>query len=303
ALLLAGKFARGWAGYETRLRIEKDGVPPRPYAQLRWDGRSEVRGKRILLYPEQGLGDTIQFSLYATVLAERGAHVLLEVQPPLCAVLGTLAGVGTVFASGAAMPPFDLHAPLLSLPLALGTTLDTIPAKTPYIAADADKVAAWASRLGPRTRPRLGIAWSGSATHKNDRFRSARLADFAALGAGSIEIISLQKELPAHDAAAARTLRIAHFGDKLGDFSDTAALVANVDLVVSVDTSAAHLAGALGKEVWILLPFRGLDWRWLADRADSPWYPTARLFRQERDEPWSSVLARVAHEARRRFHF
>lgn len=298
ALLLAGDWARGWTGYETRLRNGSVQVPA--FTQPRWDGALSLRDRTILLHAEQGLGDTLQFSRYATLVAARGARVILDAQPPLQSLLAGLDGVAQVVARGSPLPSFDLHAPLLSLPLAFGTTLDTVPARVPYLAANPRGVAEWSARLGPRTRPRIGVAWSGSATHKNDSYRSAPLADMAPLAGLDVELVSLQKEVRPRDAEAARALGIRHFGEELTDFSATAALAANLDLVISVDTSVVHLAGALGREVWVLLPFRGLDWRWLLGRQDSPWYPTARLFRQDRHEAWAGMLHRVARALQER---
>ena len=195
-----------------------------------------------------------------------------------------------MIARGDRLPAFDLHCSLLSLPHAFRTTLETIPAQIPYVSAAPNRMKHWAEVLGDPERPRIGIVWAGSATNKNDHNRSAALADFAALRDLGAEFISLQKELRPADMPACEELGVRHFGTELTDFAETAALLANVDAVVSVDTSVAHLAGALGKDVWILLPFYGLDWRWLLDRNDSPWYPTARLVRQKRDEPWSTTI-------------
>ena len=205
----------------------------------------------------------------------------------------TLAGPAQIVSRGEPLPGFDLHCPVLSLPLAFGTTLATIPAQTPYLRAPEEAAKRWEAKLGPRTRPRVGLAWSGSPAHKNDRNRSTGRAGFLPLLEADACFVSLQRELRAEDAALLQGRGdILHFGDELETFADTAGIVANLDLVISVDTSVAHLAGAMAKPAWILLPFIP-DWRWLLDRADSPWYPTARLFRQDESRAWATVLARV----------
>lgn len=203
-------------------------------------------------------------------------------------------------ARGDHLPEFDLQSSLLSLPHVFRTTVDAVPAQVPYLSAPPDKVRRWAELLGERQRPRLGIVWAGSPTNRNDLNRSAALADFAALQALGVELISLQKEARAEDAATMAEMGVRHFGTELHDFAETAGLIANVDAVVSVDTSVAHLAGAMGRDVWVLLPFYGLDWRWLLDRNDSPWYPTARLVRQGRGESWSAAIAGAADQLRAR---
>jgi hypothetical protein len=208
--------------------------------------------------------------------------------------MDTLPGAAQIVTRGEPLPDFDLHCPLLSLPLALGTRLATIPAQTPYLRASPQAVMDWSARLGPGHRPRIGLAWSGRPEHDNDRNRSMRLntllsplADFDAT------YVSLQREVREDDAPVLQGRGdILHFGEELKSYADTAALIANLDLVISVDTSVAHLAGALAKPVWIVLPFIP-DWRWLLDRDDSPWYPTARLFRQDEARKWDSVMARV----------
>jgi Glycosyltransferase family 9 (heptosyltransferase) len=228
------------------------------------------------------------------MVAMRGARVILEVQEPLRALMTTLPGIAELLARGEPLPDFDLHCPSLSLPRGFGTELATVPGETPYLRASAAGVAAWNTRLGVSRRPRIGIAWSGRPTHKNDHNRSIALAAFLQIFAGiDANVVSLQREVRDADAATLRARAdVLHFGEELKDFSDTAALIENLDLVVAVDTSVAHLAGALGKPVWVLLPFIP-DWRWLLDRDDSPWYPTARLFRQDDSRTWEGVFARV----------
>ena len=293
--LLIGDFAHGWRMYENRWKQIDFARDRRDYPQPRWLGQDDISERTILLWAEQGFGDTIQFCRYVNLLVQREAKVILEVHRPLKALLGRLAGSVEVFGWGEPLPPFDFHCPLMSLPLAFKTTLETIPADGPYLSADPQKVRDWSSRLGSANKRRVGLVWSGSPGHTNDAARSIPLAELlGSLGGVEASFVSLQKELRPHDQAvlAARP-EILHFGESLRDFDDTAALIQAMDLVISVDTSVAHLAGALGKPVWILLPYVP-DWRWLLDREDSPWYPTARLFRQPRLGDWECVLGEVA---------
>ena len=291
--LALGDFARGFSEYEWRWKTRTPIMPLRNFSQPLWRGDAELAGKTILLHAEQGLGDTLQFCRYVPMVAARRARVVLEVQPPLKPLLRSLAGVGEIFAQGERLPDFDLHCPLLSLPLAFDTRLETVPASIPYIAAAPERAAAWAPRLGRSARPRVGIAWAGYAGHGNDRNRSIGLEPLLALAASGISLISMQKEMSAQDRALlGAPADILHLGEEFTDFADTAAVIAELDLVISVDTAIAHLAGAMGKPVFILLPCAP-DWRWLLDRSDSPWYPTARLFRQKRAGDWNSVVAEV----------
>jgi hypothetical protein len=215
-------------------------------------------------------------------------------------LLSRLDGVHRVIARGDALPRVDLHCPLLSLPLAFQTTLATIPARVPYVAAAPERAAAWRAKLGEAQVPRIGLAWAGNPTHRNDRNRSIGAPRFAPLLRLNAAFVSLQKDPNPEDRHWLATQpKIDHRGDALRDFADTAALLSLLDLVISADTAVAHLAGALGKPVWILLPYLGVDWRWLLDRADSPWYPTARLFRQPVIDGWTSVIDAVTDEAMR----
>jgi ADP-heptose:LPS heptosyltransferase len=219
--------------------------------------------------------------------------VIVEAPPALIPVMRSLEGVETLVARGEPLPGFDLHTPLMSAPLAFGTTLSTIPAEPAYLAAPAERVEAWARRLGPKTRPRVGVVWFGKPTHSNDHNRSIPFEAFARALPEGVEVVSLQERARDEDAAAlAAHPALRRFDGEIADFGDTAALASLVDLVVSVDTSAAHLAAALGRPTWILLPFAP-DWRWLEGREDSPWYPTARLFRQPALKDWGGVIAKV----------
>jgi tetratricopeptide (TPR) repeat protein len=290
-----GDFERGWSQYEWRWKRNQP-AEVRNFGKPLWLGNEELSGKTILLHAEQGFGDTIQFCRYASLLADRGANVVLEVQPGLKTLLASLRGVRFLITRGELSPPYDFHCPLLSLPLALNTQVDTIPRVVPYLSVPTELSAVWKERLGSKSAPRVGIVWSGSSIHKNDRNRSLAIRDFVPRISNGCQLVSLQKEVRSEDQELlANQNEILHFGGELEDFSDTAALISQMDLVISVDTSVAHLAGAVGKPVWILLPFCA-DWRWLLERSDSPWYPTARLFRQPAPEDWNSVVRRVAQE-------
>jgi tetratricopeptide (TPR) repeat protein len=294
--LLTGDFVRGWKKFEWRWKSESLSLSRRNFAQPLWLGEDGIEGKTILLHSEQGLGDTIQFCRYAPLVAARGARVLLQVPASMQDLMASLAGVGQIIGPTSKLPDFDLHCPLLSLPLAFETRLDTIPSATPYLSASSERVSNWNISLGLKYRPRIGLVWSGSPAHSNDHNRSIELRTLLQLLDIDATFVSLQNDIRPDDATVLKDRsNFLHFGDKLKDFSDTAALISNLDLVISVDTSVAHLAGALAKPVWILLPFLP-DWRWLLDRDDSPWYPTARLFRQYAPGDWSGVIDHVGVE-------
>ncbi|MBI5108028.1 MAG: tetratricopeptide repeat protein [Rhodocyclales bacterium] len=298
--LLLGDFERGWREYEWRWASTGRGVPPRNYVQPLWLGDADVRRKRILLWSEQGFGDAIQFSRYASKLAALGAVVILEAPATLAPLLETLDGVAAFVAYGGALPPFDFHCPLLSLPLAFKTTLGELSGK-PYLAPPPERIADWVKYVGSANQARVGLAWSGSTTHGNDRNRSIPLSRFSQVLASGIEYIQLQKDVRADDQAwLAQHPEIRSFAAQVKDFGDTAALIESLDLVITVDTSVAHLAGALGKDVWILLP-QAPDWRWLLDRSDSPWYDSATLFRQPAPGDWDSALVAVRQALAERF--
>src|SRR6185437_10117333 len=296
--LLLGDFARGWADYEWRWLKDSVILANRMFPQPLWRGE-DIAGKTILLHGEQGFGDTIQFCRYVPLVAARGAKVILKVQQPLHALMTGLAGAAQVIVIGSPLPEFDVHCPLLSLPLAFATRLETIPSTHAYLAAPAQHSAHWQTRLAAHRRPRIGLAWSGNAGHERDRERSIGLREILPLLTAEATFVSLQKDIRAEDAAVLKQRGdILDLGQELGDFSDTAALMAQLDLIIAVDTSVAHLAGALGKPVWILLTYVP-DWRWLLDRNDSPWYPTARLFRQDGARTWDGAIARVREAALR----
>ncbi len=298
AHLTLGDFAIGWKEYEWRWKTGTFAGRRRQFRAPLWLGDAPLSGKTILLHAEQGFGDTIQFIRYATLVAERGAKVVCEVQPELRSLLSQLDGVDVV-AEGEPLPFFDMHCPLLSLPLAFGTRLETIPAPVAYLAASTQHVARWRDRV-PRERPSVGFVWSGSTSHKNDASRSIPLSKLAPLLKGApVHCFSLQKELREADSETLAELpELVHLGSEIRDFADTAAVISQLDLVISVDTAVAHLAGALGKPVIILLPYAA-DFRWMRDRTDSPWYPTARLYRQQAFGDWDSVIALLPGELRR----
>jgi len=291
--LVTGDFSRGWPEYEWRWKKEAMALAKRNFPQPLWLGAEEIGGKRILLHSEQGFGDTIQFCRYVPLVAARGARVILDVQKPLQPLMSSLAGASQIISTGDPLPDFDLHCPLLSLPLAFKTRLETIPSGAPYLLAPSQAVTDWDTRIGAERRPRIGLAWSGNAAHERDRDRSMSLRAFLSILDIGATFVSLQKDVRADDATVLDERGdILQFGDQLGDFSDTAALISQLDLVISVDTSVAHLAGALGKPVWVLVSHIP-EWRWLLDRSDSPWYPTARLFRQNHTRTWDAVIIRV----------
>jgi Flp pilus assembly protein TadD len=295
ALLAAGDMAAGWREYEWRWRTPLLAPARRGFAQPVWDGRT--CGKTLLIHAEQGFGDTLQFCRYAPLAAARGLRVILEVPGVLAELLGGLPGVAQVVARGDALPAFDVHAPMLSLPYIFGTVLETVPGTVAYLAADAQAAAAMAARLGRtgKTGLRAGIVWAGNSYREAagmaavDRRRSIapdRLAPL--LDVPGVHFVSLQKDRPAPAAFG-----LTDFMDDIGDFAGTAALVDNLDLVIAVDTAVAHLAGALGKPVWLLNRYDS-EWRWMLGRADSPWYPTMRIFRQAGPGDWDGVIEEVA---------
>jgi tetratricopeptide (TPR) repeat protein len=294
--LVLGDFRAGWRQYEARWFKKRTPVPRPNYPQPVWRGEKEIAGKTILLCAEQGLGDAIQFVRYAPMLAALGAKVVVKVHPSLAAVMATVPGVWQVVAGDGALAHFDLHCPLLSLPLAFATELNTIPANIPYIRAYADRVIQWRGRIPDTGRLRIGICWAGIKSHVNDRNRSIPIACLTrVLSLADLDFVSVQKETSESEAAMLRDHAVVQLGRDFADFADTAAVVSLLDLVVTVDTSVAHLAGAMGKAVALLLPFSP-DFRWLLDRTDSPWYPTMRLFRQTAIGDWSAPLERVRQE-------
>jgi Tfp pilus assembly protein PilF len=285
-LLRRGEFAEGWREHEWRWQWKDFPSPRRIFLQPQWDGR-DITGSSVFIHAEQGFGDTIQFLRYVPLLAERGARVVLEVHPELLRLSARVAGVAKLIARGEAIPECDWHCPMMSLPLAFATSLASIPVNSPYLHASVE-TPPWIDIRNHQ--PRVGLVWAGSKKNRIDGKRSLSLLEFAPLfGVSGISFYSLQQGSLADD-----DLRpFAGVLPSTADFAETAAAIAHLDLIVAVDTSVAHLAGALGKPVWILLPYVA-DWRWLTDRADSPWYPSARLFRQHQPGAWHPVIDQVA---------
>jgi len=310
ASLLAGEFERGWTDFEWRWKIRHSAngrEKHRTFRQPLWLGQESLAGKTILLHSEQGLGDTLQFCRYVPLVADLGAKVVLDVQKPLLGLLAGLEGVsqwvspevGQGAGKRSAAPETDYHCPLLSLPLAFKTRLDSIPSPARYLRGAADKVAHWQAKLGAASTPRIGLAWSGG-THRTEDTRRIALADLIRHLPQGFQYISLQKELPESERQTLRSNpAVLDFADDL-NFDNTAALCECLDLVISIDTSVAHLSGALGQKTWILLAFNP-DWRWLLGRTDSPWYRSATLYRQETIGNWNGVLSRVAADLQRTF--
>lgn len=293
-LLQQGDFAAGWKEYEWRRRDENVPIPRLTLAQPQWDG-SAIAHRTILLHHEQGFGDTLQFVRYVPLVVERGAKVFIGCAPELRRLLEGTPGVTRWLDWNEPLPPFDVHCPLMSLPLTFGTTLQSIPRSVPYVYPDAAMVEGWRKDLARDTnRFKVGLVWAGNPAHHNDLNRSLPLASLAPLAQVSgVSFYSLQKGAAGQQAKdPPPSLRIIDHTSALNDFADTAALISNLDLVIAVDTAVAHLAGALGKPVWTMLPFMP-DWRWMLDREDSPWYPTMRLFRQLSIGDWASVIRQV----------
>ncbi len=300
SLLTLGDLARGFAQYEWRWQRTGIRDARRDYGKPLWLGEYPLGRKTILLHAEQGLGDTIQFARYAPLVARSGANVVLEVQPELKTLLAGLDGVTSCHARGEALPAYDVHCPLGSLPLALKTGLSSIPADIPYLRVDEARIAKWRARIEALHGKRVALAWAGNVSHANDRSRSIDLALLAPLFAlDGISFLSIQRELRGVDAdVLARQTNVTHLGGDLFDMADTAAVAALADLSISVDTSVVHLAGALGRPAWVMLPFAP-DWRWTLTGDSSPWYPQARLFRQPALGDWPSLLATLRAELAR----
>jgi tetratricopeptide (TPR) repeat protein len=295
ALLQAGDYAQGWPAYEWRW--QRPASPMRPFPHPRWDG-SPLEGKTILLWCEQGVGDGIQFVRYAPLVKARGGTILLECPPGLTRLMGTCPGVDRALPGGEGLPPFDVQIPLMSLPAVFGTTLETVPAEIPYLCAEPQRVQRWKERLAAVEGYRIGVVWQGNPHFGWDHFRSFSLAALAPLAAvEGVRLVGLQKGPGTEQLRGLKgRFDVVDLGEELdadGAFLDTAAVMRNVDLVVSADTAAAHLAGALGVPVWVAVSAVA-DWRWGIDQDQTPWYPTLRLFRQTRLHDWAGVFDRMA---------
>ena len=304
--LLIADFSNGWKKYEWRRQTNIIRDERRFFAQPQWTGSDEVDGRTILIHAEQGLGDTLQFCRYAPLVAQRAGRVILEVQKPLKALMMSLPGIAQIISFGETLPAFDFQCPLLSLPLAFGTRIDSIPADAPYLFAPEEKRNFWRDRIGRHKNLKVGLVWAGAARNRADQQRSINFDCLAAVvQSEGCEFYSLQKGQDAVEQLRNSPLRdrVIDWTDDFQDFSDTAALIEHLDLVITVDTSVAHLAGALGKPFWLLNRYNTC-WRWLLDRDDNPWYPTARLFRQDSARQWAPVITRVCaalHDHVRRF--
>jgi tetratricopeptide (TPR) repeat protein len=290
-LLSRGDFREGWDEFEWRLRSPARDLN-RGFPQPQWNG-SDLTGKTILLHTEGGFGDAIQFIRYAPHVAQRGGQIILDCQGELVRLFAHLSGISRIFRRSDVLPHFDFHIPLQSLPRVFQTTERTIPATTPYLAAPQQIAGYWKERLASEPGPKVGLAWAGSHAYSGRRSNSLEI--FAPLAEiPGIRFYSLQKG-PESRQPIPRGLSIVDYTDQMSDFADLAGFIDNLDLVISVDTSVAHLAGAMAKPVWTLVGF-ALDFRWLQNRLDSPWYPTMRLFRQEKGEKWTAVVARITNE-------
>lgn len=294
ALLTVGRLPEGWREYQFRWMTNAFLRRYPGFDRPAWTGQ-DLAGRTIMLWSEQGLGDNIQFIRYAPLVKALGATVLVVARDELVPLVRECAGIDRIVGRDQPTPEFDFHCPLMSLPRVFGTDLDSIPAAVPYIAPAGDVLRKWQSRLPPVAQPRVGLVWAGSPAHPNDRYRSTTLAQLEpVLRTPGVQFVSLQKGPPADQLqASAASADIVDLGPDLGDFGDTLAAIALLDLVICVDTSVAHLAGALGKPTWVLLPHPA-DFRWLERREDSPWYPTMRLFRQDDRRDWAPVLAGMA---------
>jgi len=295
ALLLTGNFSHGWKEYEWRWKLKDRSRYDLP--QQVWDGK-DISGRTIFLYAEQGFGDAIQFIRFAPLVAERGARIIIECQKELKSLIRNVRGVDSVITREDPLPEADVHCPLLSLPLVFNTTPESIPAKIPYIAPDTTILQKWAERVkNDRARLKVGLVWSGNPKYKADQFRSISLSSFLQLWeVEGLSFYSLQKgEAAVQVKELPEETKLVDHTDEMNDFSDTAGLIVNLDLIISVDTAVAHLAGALGKPVWTLLPYSP-DWRWMLDREDSLWYPTMKLFRQPSPGDWGAVIDSVKKE-------
>jgi tetratricopeptide (TPR) repeat protein len=292
--LAIGDFEQGWPAYEWRWRGATE-LTSRDFSQPQWRGE-DLNGKTILLHAEQGFGDTIQFIRYLPLVAQKGCKVILELPDSLMPLIPGIDGLVSMHRRGDPLPAFDVHCPLMSLPLSFGTTATTIPASVPYLSAPAERVGAWRTRLAHLGKPRVGLVWSGKPSHKNDHNRSIALSRLEPLlSVPDVTFVSLQREYRETELPALARLPVFRLDETITDFADTAAAIGELDLVIAVDTAVAHLAGALGRPLWLLLSHIQ-DWRWMHDRTDSPWYPSARLFRQSQIGDWDGVIAAVAQE-------
>lgn len=299
-LLMQGRYLEGWQEYEWRWRKPGFTSPCRHTDVPLWDG-SPLHGRTILLHAEQGFGDAIQFVRYVPLVADCGGNVVLECHPQLVSLFQGIKEVRAVVPFGATLPPFSCHAPLLSLPRIFETTLQTIPSDCPYLSISSERRQKWTKLISDYPAAlRIGLVWAGK--NYPDPLRSCRLAEFATLAAVNVTFFSLQLGEGAEQTRVPPDyMHLADLTNQIQDFADSAALIEQLDLVISIDTAVAHLAGALGKSTWVMLPFAP-DWRWLLERSDSPWYPSMRLFRQESPGEWGSVIKNISADLSQKFH-
>jgi hypothetical protein len=293
-------FSGGWQQYETYRQIERPEPDPVEYWQPHWLGEESLLGKSILLHSDHAYSDALQFARYVPILSRNGARVMLRVQPELQSLLARIDGVFATFSHDEPLPETDYQCSLASLPFLLKTRFDNVPTNIPYVVAAADRVRAWNARIPDTKGIRVGLAWAGDPRQRDDILRSVELQRLVSLLAvPRVQFVGLQRDLRDDDMRIlAADSRILHLGEELHDFDDTAAVISLLHLVISVDTAVAHLAGAMGKSVWVLLPARP-NWRWMLDRVQNPWYPTGRLFRQTRAGDWDGTIERVRHELAR----
>jgi hypothetical protein len=295
-LLLMGEFERGWREYHYRYSLAHTSAMERKVQRPRWDGRA-MPGKTLLIHDEQGYGDTLQFIRLVPWAKEKsGARVVLEINAETLSLAQRSLACDEIVMRGTLPPAFDMHCEMMSLPAALALKLDDLPGPVPYLSADPHRLERWRQRLDSLPRPLVALVWAGRPTHPNDANRSLRLADLAPLAQPGITFLSIQKGPAATQADAPPPgMSLLSLSDEIADFDDTAAILCVADLLISVDSSPVHLAGALGRPAWVMLP-KIPDWRWLLERTDTPWYPQTRLFRQDARADWASVVSRMAIE-------
>jgi tetratricopeptide (TPR) repeat protein len=299
--LIIGHYEEGWKLYEWRRQTKKTKNNYKVYDQPLWLGKESLHNKTLLVESEQGFGDVIQFVRYISMLENIGAKVILEVPKVMTSIIKSLHGNFLVIEKGKLLPNFDYHIPIMSLPLAFNTSINSIPASIPYLYSDKIKREYWNKKLSKKTKPRVGLVWSGSAAHRNDKNRSLLLKDLGPILQLPFEFHSLQKEVRENEQKTLFEFQQIHqHQNELNDFSDTAALIDEMDLIISVDTSVAHLAGALGKDVWILLSYHP-DYRWMLVRNDSPWYPTCTLFRQSKIDDWTELIFEIISNLKNKY--
>lgn len=294
-LLQLGDFARGWPEYQYRYSLDYTSQLDRKVQKPLWDGRL-MRGKTLLIHDEQGFGDTFQFlRLIQRAKAQSQARIVLQIRAEQAAFAQRMPGIDQVILQGELPPAFDMHCHLMTLPMALELQLADLPGTMPYLSSDPERVRTWQKRLAGLPRPLVGLVWAGRSTHFNDNNRSMSLDTLAPLARNDVTFVSIQKgDAAAQAKSPLAGMRIVNLGDEIADFDDTAAILTLLDLLISVDSAPVHLAGALGRPAWVMLPFVP-DWRWLLERDDTPWYPSLRLFRQSAVGDWSHVVTGMTH--------